>query len=201
MRNLTIILIMLLLTIYFYKYMPEQMAIHWNIDGQPDGYASRQVGVSIIPLTSFLLLLTFEIIPIIDPLRKNISKFKKYYDLLITLLFLLLFYFQMLILLWNIKAFDIIRYMIPSLSIVFYVVSIILEKAKRNWFIGIRTPWTLSSDEVWKKTHELGAKLFKMCAFLSILGMFTRYSIYFVVVPVVISSAILVIYSYLIYRR
>jgi uncharacterized membrane protein len=78
----------------------------------------------------------------------------------------------------------------------------LLEKAKRNWFIGIRTAWTLSSDTVWDKTHQLGAKLFKVTGLICLVGVFfQQYAFVFLIAPVLLVSLYLVIYSYVEYRK
>ncbi|MCD6528067.1 SdpI family protein [bacterium] len=107
------------------------------------------------------------IIPKIDPLKKNLEKFRNYFERFFILLFLFLFYLYLLTIFWNLGLrFYIGQAMIPALAILFYYCGVLLEKAKRNWFIGIRTPWTLSSDEVWDKTHQLGGRLFNYHLFL-----------------------------------
>jgi uncharacterized membrane protein len=74
--------------------------------------------------------------------------------------------------------------------------------AEPNWTIGIRTPWTLSNEEVWYKTHKLGGKLFRVVAVLSLLGLiFPQHAVWFILVPVVIVAIYLVVYSYLEYRK
>jgi len=83
-----------------------------------------------------------------------------------------------------------------------YIISLLLAQARRNWFVGIRTPWTLSSEEVWNKTHKLGALLFKLVAIIILIGViFPRYSIYFVLIPVLSVAVFLVIYSYTLYTK
>ncbi len=73
----------------------------------------------------------------------------------------------------------------------------LIEHAEPNWFVGIRTPWTLSSERVWKKTHALGGTLFKIAGILAMIGVvFGKYSIWFVIVPILAVSVYLVIYSY-----
>jgi len=83
-----------------------------------------------------------------------------------------------------------------------YIISLLLAQARRNWFVGIRTPWTVSSEEVWNKTHKLGALLFKLVAIIILIGViFPRYSIYFVLIPVLSVAVFLVIYSYTLYTK
>ena len=83
-----------------------------------------------------------------------------------------------------------------------YIISLLLAQARRNWFVGIRTPWTVSREEVWNKTHKLGALLFKLVAIIVLIGViFPRYSIYFVLIPVLSVAVFLVIYSYTLYTK
>ena len=92
--------------------------------------------------------------------------------------------------------------MVPAFSALFYLAGVMLSKAKRNWFIGIRTPWTLSSDRVWDKTHRLGAKLFKASAIIGLFGIvFINYAFVLMIAPVLASAVISIVYSYMEYNR
>ena len=83
-----------------------------------------------------------------------------------------------------------------------FYTGVVLQKSKRNWIIGIRTPWTLSSDYVWGRTHALGGKLFKISGILSVIGIFFGdYSLFFVLAPIILASIYLIVYSYLRYRE
>jgi len=85
--------------------------------------------------------------------------------------------------------FNMVQMMVPGLGILFYLLGVVLGKAKRNWFVGIKTPWTLSSDKVWDKTHVLGGKLFKIAGVIAFAGMvLPDYAIWFAVVPILIFS-------------
>ena len=183
--------------------MPEKMASHWNIKGEVDGYLSKFWGLFLMPLLSIGILLLYLIIPNIDPLKKNIEKFRKYFDGFIILLLLFLFYLYVLTIFWNLGLkFDIGQAIMPALAILFYYCGILLEKAKRNWFIGIRTPWTLSSDEVWDKTHKLGGKLFKIAGLFVLLGLFfKKYIFWFILVPIFTAVIYIIAYSYFEYQK
>ena len=76
----------------------------------------------------------------------------------------------------------------------------LITKAKRNYFIGIRTPWTLSSDTVWDKTHQLGGKLFIAAGAISLFGaFFPDAAIFFIMIPVLFVTLFTVLYSYFLY--
>jgi uncharacterized membrane protein len=95
-----------------------------------------------------------------------------------------------------------ITFLSPAFAILFYYSGILIENAKRNWFIGIRTPWTLSNDEVWDKTHKIGGKLFKLAGILALFAIFfERYAILVIVVPLIVVSIYTVVYSYLEYQK
>jgi len=200
---LGIILISFIIGIYFYAQMPSMMASHWNARGQVDGYMSKFWGVFLMPLTLIGLLILFILIPRIDPLKENIRKFRKYFDVFIVLITIFLFYVYCLTLLWNMgKRFDMGILMMPALGIIFYYAGILMENAKRNWFIGIRTPWTLSSENVWNKTHKVGSKLFKIAGIITFIGiLFPQYAIFFVLISAISASIYTIVYSYLEYRK
>jgi uncharacterized membrane protein len=105
---------------------------------------------------------------------------------------------------WNLGArFDFVQALIPALAVLWYVTGVVLGQIKRNWFMGIRTPWTLSSDAVWDRTHALGGQLFKIAAVISLAGLFFRGGlvIVMVIVPVLAVAVVTVAYSYVVYRQ
>ena len=93
--------------------------------------------------------------------------------------------------------------MLPAMGLLFLFIGFMLRKAKRNFFLGIRTPWTLSSDYVWDKPHQLGATLFMAAGVLAFIGgIFGGVTAFwFLFVPVISSTLFLLVYSYLLYRN
>jgi len=197
------VIVSFIIGIYLYSQMPEQMASHWNAQGQVDDYMPRFWGVFLMPLVLVGLTLLFIIIPRIDPLKKNIEKFRKYYDgfIILFFIFMLLVYVQTI--LWNLGIEISPNLVFPILmGLLFFYIGILLENAKRNWFIGIRTPWTLSSEKVWNKTHKLGSKMFKIAGIIALIGfLFQKYTFYFILVPVLFVAFYLIVYSYVEYQK
>ncbi len=198
-----IIVISIVASLILYSRLPEKMASHWNARGEVDDYMPRIWGAFLMPVVMLLLALLLFFIPKIDPLKQNILKFKDYYYAFITFLSAYLLLVHLHILLWNAGIKISINISMSILSgPLFYFVGILLEKAKRNWFIGIRTPWTLSSDTVWEKTHKQGSVLFKICGVLSVIGaFFGRFAVYFIIVPVLAVSLYLIVYSYVEFQK
>jgi uncharacterized membrane protein len=196
-------MISFIIGISFYSLLPDKVASHWNAKGEVDGYMSKFGGLFLMPVISLVLLLLFIIIPKIDPLKHNIEKFRKYFDGFIVLMMLFLFYLYILTILWNIGVrFNFVHLLVPIFSIFFYYCGILIQKAQRNWFIGIRTPWTLSNEQVWNKTHKIGGILFKIAGIISLIGiLLPEYALFFVICPVILASLFPVIYSYFAYQK
>ena len=183
--------------------MPAKMASHWNIKGEVDGYMSKFWGIFLLPLLLIGIVLLFIIIPRIDPLKANIEKFRKYYDGFIILFSAFLLWIYLFTILWNLGIkFHISLAVLPAFAILFYYLGILCENAKRNWFVGIRTPWTLSNEKVWEKTNKIGGKLFKIAGVIALVGVFfQRYAFFFILVPGILVTVYTIIYSYFEYRK
>lgn len=205
--SINIIVILILISfgigVYFYPQLPERIASHWNVLGEVDGYMSKFWGVFLFPIILLGISLLFLILPKIDPLKKNFVGFKKYYNALMVFISAFLFYIYTLTIVWNMGiVFNMTQFIIPVMGILFFYIGTILEHMKRNWFVGIRTPWTLSSDLVWDKTHKLGSRLFKIVGVI-VFGsvFFPQYLLWFVLVPTILMVLLLFVYSYLEYQK
>lgn len=189
--------------VYYYPQMPEKMASHWNAQGRVDDYLSRFWGVFLMPIVLVPLALLFMAIPRIDPLRENIERFRKYYDgfVILFMVFMLFVYSQ--IILWNIGIEISPNAYVPvAAGLLFIGAGILCENTRRNWFIGIRTPWTLSSDRVWDKTHRTGGKLFKIAGAIAVAGIFFQsYAVFFVLIPAILVAVYTLVYSYFEYKK
>ncbi|MBN1377526.1 SdpI family protein [Candidatus Woesearchaeota archaeon] len=201
--TILLILISFISAVYLYPRMPGQMASHWNAQGQVDGYMPKFWGLFLLPLIILGLFLLFLLIPKIDPLKGNIKKFRRYYDLFILFMVIFMLYIYFLIILWNFNVlFDMNRLLIPAMGLLFFYAGVLTENAKMNWFVGIRTPWTLSSEKVWNKTNRLGGKLFKIAALIAFLGFFfPDYSVLLIMIPVLSLVIFAVLYSFFEYKK
>jgi len=186
-----------------YSQMPDVMASHWNDKGEVNGYMGKFWGVFMMPILSLFMLFLFILIPKIDPLKANIAGFRKYYNTFIVLLLVFLFYIYGLTLAWNLGIrYNMILFLVPALAILYYYCGVLVENAKMNWFIGIKTPWTLSSSSVWDKTHRLGGRLFKLAGLIALLGVVAPdFAMWLVIVPVLIFSIWSTVYSYLEFKK
>ena len=205
---LLLIIIMIGISAYFYSFLPERIASHWNIQGRADGFSSKAWFFAPYLGLTVLLYALFFIIPKIDPLKQNVLKFMKYFEWFKVLLILFMLYLLLAVIAANLGAWPNMSYIVlPAVAILLYYAGVLCQHSERNWFIGIRTPWTLSSDTVWKKTHKIGAILFKLLALYTLLAfiVFQFYAIqYFFwafLIPLLIVAFYPVVYSYFEWKK
>jgi len=198
-----IVLLSILIGIVLYPSMPELMASHWNAAGQVDGYMSKFWGLFLMPIISAILLGLFIAIPMIDPLAKNIKKFRKQFDMFVLLMMMFMLYIYILTIGWNFGVkFGMTQALAPALALLFYYMGAMMEESKRNWFIGIRTPWTMSSDRVWNETNRLGGKLMKAAGVVALFGVvFPDFAFMLILAPVIAFAVFSVVYSYVIFKK
>lgn len=209
-RTTTIIVLILIVVaalagLLLWNRLPDQMASHWNVNDQVDGYMPKVWGVFMVPLMTLGMFLLFLIIPSIDPLKANIAQFREAFNLFIVLIVAFMLYIHALTIAWSLgyTNFRMSTSMLPAMGLLFIFIGFMLRKAKRNFFIGIRTPWTLSNDVVWDKTHQLGAVLFMASGVLAFVGgIFGGQAAFWLLfVPLIGSTLFLLVYSYVLYQR
>jgi uncharacterized membrane protein len=191
------------MTLAAYPLMPDVVASHWNAAGEVNGTMPKFWGLIIIPLLMYGFCALLAVLPRIDPLRNNYRKFQDYYEGFILVFAAFLFFIQLQIILWGIGTRVSPNFTMPiMIGILFIYIGFLLEHAEPNWFVGIRTPWTLSSDSVWKKTHQKGATLFKLAGAVSFIGILAGvYAWLFILVPAIAVAVYTVVYSYVEFRR
>jgi uncharacterized membrane protein len=208
MRKLQIAaLILILLTMavsaYFYPLLPDKMVSHWGADGEPNGYSDKAFLIFFMPVLTLTIWLLMEFLPRLDPFEKNIRQFILYYDIIKVVVIGMLLYIYMISIAWNLGfTYNMAFLIIPAISFMFYVIGALLGKTKRNWFIGIRTPWTMSSDIVWKKTHNFGAKVFKALGIIMLISLFfASYAFILVIASIIVAVFSMFAYSYIEYKK
>ncbi len=137
------------------------VAVHWGIDGKPNGYARGGFGFFVIPAVAAAVTLLMAVVPHIEPRRFNLAASAKFYvagwigAMLLTALAQAVIVTNALF-----RPIDGRAAITAALSVLFIVMGNYFGKTRSNFFAGIRTPWTLSSDLSWEKTHRLGGRLF-----------------------------------------
>jgi len=138
-----------------------QVPIHWGVDGQANGYASKTIGLFLLPLTIAGVSALFWVIPMIEPRRTNFEKSGKAYTAIWIGMVVLLAGVDLVTVAAAMGAeFDVSLLVFVGTGALFIVIGNYLPKVRPNYMMGIRTPWTLTSDLSWDRTHRLGGRLF-----------------------------------------
>lgn len=183
--------------------MGPRLATHWNANGEADAFGGTFTALYLIPLMAMGFSLLLAAIPSIDPLKVNIEKFRAEYNLFILGFAGFIFYIHGLTMAWNLGLkFSMNVLLAPAFGFFFILTGIILMKAKRNYFIGIKTPWTLANDVVWEKTHQLGGRLFVGSGVLTLACIIYPPAISYVILATALGCAfITILYSYFEFRK
>ena len=209
-RSTTIIVLIMIAAatlagLLLWNRLPDQMASHWNINDQVDGYIPKFWGVFLLPLITLGMFVLFLVVPSIDPMKANVAQFRDAFNLFIVLIVGFMIYLYSLTLAWSLgyNNFRMSGTMLPAIGLLFIFIGFMMRQARRNFFIGIRTPWTLSSDTVWNETHQVGAVLFMISGALAFLGgLFGGTTAFWMMfAPIIGSTIFLLIYSYVLYQR
>lgn len=168
-------------------------------------YVSDSVALAFgLPISLLVLFGVWALLPAIDPIAKGFVGFRHIYDFFWILLSAMLTYAYALklgaMLGWHVVVLQAI---LPAIAILFFVVGMLLPKLKRNWFFGVRTPWTLSSNEDWDKTHQFSRPLFMFAGIVIFIGTFTPrdWSLGLLIGAIALSSIVSVLYSYFIFHH
>lgn len=198
-----LVAVALAISAWVYPMLPERVASHWGVDGQVNGYSSRTFATIFVPALMAVLAALLLALPRLDPLRRNIESFRATYHRFVLVLLAFLLILHAVTIAWNLGYQVSIGTVLPVLlGGVFFAAGHLMQRSERNWFIGLRTPWTLSSDEVWRAANGRAGLLFKACGVVAILSaLVPSYSFWFIIVPVLVATLYSVAYSYVLYRR
>lgn len=156
-------------SVYFYLHFPERVATHWNLAGEPDGWSGRAFGAFFFPPLLLGMYLLFVFLPRLDPKKERYAEFAKPYavfrNAILAIMALIYFVTSLNNLGFNL---DVGVWTAGAIGVLFIILGNYLGKLKMNWFVGIKTPWTLSSEAVWNKTHRVGGWAFVLAGLVMI---------------------------------
>lgn len=201
---LILIVIGFVIGIYFYPSLPSRVPIHWNSQGQIDGYGSKLFGALGIPLMNLGMYLLFIVLPYIDPKRKNYENFQSTYQYLKYLLIIFFLGLEVITLLIATGVVDNTPLLIQVLvSLLFILLGNVMGRFKHNYFVGIKTPWTLANEQVWRKTHRMAGPIWVIGGILNILLAITGMTFNGMAFIIIIITIVLVptVYSYISYQK
>ena len=182
---------------------PDSIPVHWDITGQADRYGGKVEGLLMLPAVTIGLYLLLLFLPRLDPKRANYDKFAGVYRIIRTILVVFMAGLHAVIIASVLGAgIDVGMAVMVMAGLMIAVLGNYFGKLKQTWFVGIRTPWTLTSELSWRKTHQLGGKIFVVFGLLMVLaGLVGREWLFFTVFGLFFASIVfLVIYSYIVWK-
>jgi uncharacterized membrane protein len=189
-----------------WNQLPERVPTHFNLHGEADDYSSKLFGAFGLPCFAVVLYFILRYIPQIDPRKKNYEYFSKSYTgirMVLTIFFVVIYFIILQTALGNANLLQ-PRLLFTSLCLLFALLGNYFRNIRPNFFVGIRTPWTLENPEVWKKTHELGGKFWfygGLAGVVMSLLLPENAVVYLFVSLMVIMTMIPVVYSYIIFQK
>ena len=201
---LIIVLIPFVYLAYIWSSLPEIVPTHWNYKGEIDDWGNKSSLIFITFLLSGLTYILFTVIPFIDPKKRIQAMGNKYHNLK----FLMVLFMSALavFIIYSVKEQSITNpsFIILAMGILFMLLGNYMKTIKANYFIGIRTPWTLEHESVWKSTHKLAGKIWFVGGLAIVISSLTTNQdfngVFFISVTILL-ALIPIVYSYLEYRK
>jgi len=202
---LAVLAAMLAAGVVCYPHLPDMVPAHWNIRGEVDNYFSRFWGAFALPLLAAGVYLAMLFAPYIDPRRDSYVRFEGAYRAVrLGLVFFLAVLHAVILAVALGGPPELVPRVVPAtLGLLMLVIGNYLPQARFNYFFGVRTPWTLASEEVWRRTHRFSGPAFVLGGLAALAAAFLPPPANFAVGMGGIGAAALasVVYSYLAFRR
>jgi uncharacterized membrane protein len=190
-------------SLYFYPSLPSVMPTHWNVYGNIDSYMPKQYAVWMMPLLVLFMFISFKIAPSFDPKKNKYQLFSTEWQILQTVFIIFFAYMQGITFYaaYN-PSLIIMKPMFIGLGTLFILLGNYLSKIRQNYFIGIKVPWTLESEDNWNKTHRFASWTFVIAGIIVLVEAFFIWQ----AAPIVFGSLMLgsflpVLYSYLLFKN
>ena len=202
--GLVIAALALALSVWAYARLPESIATQWDAQGVPNGYSPRLWVVAMLPLVILVVTGLFNVTPVIDPRRENYPKFWDTYWLIANAILAFVGVAHVLVIAHGMGYTVPVERLLPlGLGLLLAFLGNYLTRVQPNWFVGVRTPWTLSSDTVWRKTHRTAAWLLVVGGLVIAGSAFTPGMAFvpIMVATVAVVTLIPVVQSYVLWKR
>jgi uncharacterized membrane protein len=184
------------------KDLPDQVPVHWSFAGEPDNWMEKNTGTFLLPLITLGMVILFPILQKIDPKRKNYEKFRGPWEVIQISIVSMFAYFYAVTMYMTLnpqQSNTMGQFMFFGVGLLFVILGNLMGKVRHNYFVGLRTPWTLADPQVWQKSHRFTGWIFVIAGLAFIVE-----SIIFIQIPyiffsiIVLTVVIPIVYSYLI---
>ncbi len=189
-------------TIVAYPHLPQMVTTHWDAYGHANGWSPKWSLVLYEPGGMLGIILLFSAIPWLSPKKFEVDSFRATYLYIMIVIVAMLAYCQLLILISGLGfVLDVTRAMEGGISLIIALLGNVMGKVRRNFFVGIRTPWTIANEQVWNATHRFAAKTFFVGGLLGLLAVILRAPFWAPVTVFLIAALGPAIYSLVLYKQ
>jgi len=196
--------------VYFFQNdrLPDQVPIHWDAHGRPDGFKPKEDAFGVFLMVPAMMAgfggLTL-LLPWLSPKQFDVDRFRGTFQYIMMLIQGLFAFIHLLILLGSLKRdepFDMGRWIIAAVFLLFALMGNVLGQVRRNFWMGVRTPWTLASETVWNQTHRVSAWIFVGGGLAGFVAMLAGAPAFWCFIAfLVLLLAGLILYSLVLYKR
>jgi uncharacterized membrane protein len=201
--KLLIVAIMFWISIFYWWKLPDIVPTHWGFDGQPNNWWSKYIVLVLLPLITLTMAILFPLLSKIDPKSENYKDFSKSWEIIqFSIIWMMAYFHSVILYVIAHPEVNISMFVMIWIWILFILLWNYMWKIKQNYFVWVKLPWTLNSDEVWNKTNRLSWKIFVIVWLILIINSFLQWYVYWVLIfLVIIISVVPTIYSYKIYKK
>ncbi|MBU2565935.1 SdpI family protein [Patescibacteria group bacterium] len=203
--QLIIVALMFITGAILYSYLPDMIPSHWNVNNEVDNWMPKNIGVWMMPAIALLMIILFPLLQRIDPKKENYEKFKKAWEVIqltLVIFFAHMYAVTMYISLHIEQSYLVGRLVTFGIGAMFVILGNYMGKVRHNYFVGLRTPWTLADPEVWQKSQRFSGWMFVLGGLLMILNSILWISPFYVLMIIIAMIVVLpTFYSYWISRK
>ncbi len=202
-----VILLMLIASAFAWQKLPDEVRIpvHWNVAGQPDRYGGKCLGLMLMPLATIIMVIVMLVAPTVEPRQQNIQSSRKAYNMILSAIVLLMAFLHFIILMAALgQPVNVMKGVCLGIGLMFILIGNYSGKIRSNFMLGVKTPWTLSSELSWHKTHRLAGRLFILLgAIIGLSGLTLPGMAVFIILLTGGFGlvAVIMVYSYLIWKK
>jgi uncharacterized membrane protein len=197
-----IILAMLAATVVAYPQLPAMVPLHWNAHGLVNGWGPKWLLFLFGPGSMSALVLLFSALPWLSPKKFEVDSFRATYLYMMIVTITMLAYVEMLVLIWGLgMKFAMGSAVEGGVCLFLALLGNVMGKVRRNFYLGIRTPWTLANERVWNATHRMAAKTFFVGGLLGLISVIAQAPFWTPLTFIVAAALVPGVYSLAVYKQ
>jgi len=197
-----LIAVVLAATAVAYPHLPNTIPTHWDAHGNVNGWSAKWTLFATVPGMMAAILLLFAALPWLSPKRFEVDSFRSTYLYIMVVILAMMTYMHALMLAAGLSwAVDVSRAIEGGVCLLIALLGNVMGKVRRNFYVGIRTPWTIANEQVWNATHRFAAKTFVGGGLLGLIAVILRAPFWLPITMILIATLVPVIHSLVLYKQ